>query len=304
MPPIGILAGRDRAFTDALLARLNTGDAETATYVTVGGVQMAAEPGHRVILDRIAHAVPFYQSYLKHAAVMGTHVVNDPLWQVAEDKFLGVAVAAGLGLRAPRTVLVPNREHVPGVVPESLRNRAEPLDWPGAMAWIGFPLIMRPNWGAGSRTAFLVHTPEELMARWEASGTGQFILQEWLSGAHYVHCLVVGDRALPIIRPLRQAPSGSDAGADDWELAARVADTATRLSQALGYHMNAVEFAVRDGDVMVTDWLNHCPPVDPAGLTVAEFDWAVGRTAELLTRLAETPKAPTYRWDGLLTEHG
>jgi glutathione synthase/RimK-type ligase-like ATP-grasp enzyme len=275
-----------------------------ATYITVGGVRMADDPGYRVILDRISHAVPFYQSYLKNAAVMGAHVINNPLWQLAEDKFLGVAMAESLGLRVPRTVLLPNREHVAGIVPESLRNRADPVDWAGAMAWIGFPLIMRPNWGAGTRTAFLVHTPEELMARWDHSGTEQYILQEWLTGAHYVHCLVVGDHALPIIRPLRHTPAGTDAGGDDWELAARVADTAARLSAALGYGMNAVEFAVLNGDVMITDWLNHCPPIDPNGLTTAEFEWAVGRTAELLTRLADTPTVPTYRWDGLLTQAG
>lgn len=304
MPHIGILAGEDRVFSDALMARLNTDDAEMATYITLGGVQMAADLGFRVILDRISHAVPFYQSVLKHAAVMGTHVVNDPFWQVAEDKYLGIAAAADLGLRVPRTVLVPNRDRAPGSMIERSSNRAETLDWSSATDWIGFPLIMRSHWGAGARTAFLVQTPEELAARWEVSGTGQFILQEWLTGAHYVHCLVVGEHALPIIRPLQQAPAGTDAGGDDWELAARVSDYSLRLSQALGYHMNAVEFAVRDGDVMVTDWLNHCPPVDPAGLTPAEFDWAVGRTAELLTRLAETPRAPTYRWDGLIAEHG
>lgn len=304
MPTIGILAGRNRAFTDALLARLNTGGAETANYVTVGGVPMASDPGYRVILDRISHAVPFYRSYLKNAAVMGAQVVNDPLWLEAEDKFLAVAVAERLGFRVPRTVLLPNRAHAPELAAESLANQAEPLDWPGAMAWLGFPMVMRPHWGAGSRRAFLVHTPDELLARWNASGTQQYILQEWCTGAQHAYCLVVGAHALPIVRPPAGASESGAAEAADWELAATVADMATRLTAALGYHMNALEFAVRDGEIVLTDWLNHCPPIEPAGLMPAEMDWAVARTAELLTRLAETPRPATYRWDGLVAGPG
>jgi glutathione synthase/RimK-type ligase-like ATP-grasp enzyme len=299
MATIGILAGRERAFTDALIAQLNAGGAAVAEYAIIGGVRMAEEPGYRVILDRISYAVPFFQSYLKSAAVMGCQVVNDPFWQLAEDKFLDVSIALAAGLRAPRTALLPNREHVPGVVEESLRNRADPLDWEAAMAWVGFPLIMRPHWGAGSRKAFLIHTPEELKARWEHSGQGQFILQEWLTGARYVHCLTIGDDALAITRPMRQAPEQSTLPAISTADADHVSQTAVALAQALGYHMNAVEFALRDGEIFATDWLNYAPPVEPAGLTATEFEWAVDRSAGLLARLAELPEMRRYRWDGL-----
>lgn len=304
MASIGILAGRERAFTDALIARLNADGRARAEYAIVGGVRMAEAPGHAVILDRISHAVPFFQSYLKSAAVMGCRVVNDPFWQLAEDKFLDVSVALAAGLHAPRTALLPNREHVEGVVAESLRNRADPLDWEAAMAWVGFPLIMRPNWGAGSRKAFLIHTPEELKARWEHSGQAQYILQEWLTGAHYVHCLTIGDEALAITRPLRQAPEQSDRPAMASADADHVRQTAVTLARALGYEMNAVEFAVRDGEIFATDWLNYAPPVEPAGLTAEEFEWAVAQAAALLGRLAEEPAVPRYRWDGLLTAVG
>lgn len=299
MAKIGILAGRERAFTDALIAQLNAAGTAGAEYAIIGGVRMAEEPGYEVILDRISHAVPFFQSYLKSAAVMGCRVVNDPFWQLAEDKFLDVSMALAAGLRAPRTALLPNREHVPGVLPESLRNQADPLDWEAAMAWVGFPLIMRPHWGAGSRKAFLIHTPEELKARWEHSGQGQYILQEWLTGAHYVHCLTVGEDALAITRPLRQAPDQNDRPAMTTAAADHVSQTAVTLARALGYQMNAVEFAVRDGEIFATDWLNYAPPVEPTGLTAQEFSWAVDRSAALLSRLADSPPTPRYRWDSL-----
>jgi glutathione synthase/RimK-type ligase-like ATP-grasp enzyme len=253
-----------------------------------------------VILDRISHAVPFFRSYLKGAAVMGARVVNDPFWQLAEDKFLDVCVALAAGVRVPRTVLLPNREHIEGVVAESLRNRADPLDWEAAMAWVGFPMILRPHWGAGSRKAYLIHTPEELLARWEHSGTAQYILQEWLTGAHYVHCLTVGAEALAIRRPLRQAPADAGGPGLSPATAGQVEAGALAIARALGYDMNAVEFAVRDGEVYATDWLNYAPPLDPAGLTPDEWAWVVDRTAGHLLHLAAQPAAPRYRWDELL----
>jgi glutathione synthase/RimK-type ligase-like ATP-grasp enzyme len=300
MARIGCLAGRDRAFTDAFIERINAAGAHQADYLTLGGVRMAEPSPYAVIVDRLSHAVPFYQSALKNAAVMGCHVLNDPFWQLAADRFLDTSLVLSLGIRAPRTVLLPNRTHIEGVVPESLRNRAEPLDWEGAMAWVGFPMILRAHWGAGARKAFLIHTPEELAARWEQSGTGQYILQEWLTGANYVYCLVVGDEALTITRPLRRPPDGS---AGDTTPADKVAQDAVALSRALGYTLNAVEFAVRDGEVYATDWLNHCPPIDPTALTAGEFDWAVDRTAALAGRLAEAP-APRYRWDRVAVAAG
>ena len=36
---------------------------------------------------------------------------------------------------------------------------------------------------------------------------------------------------------------------------------------------------------LLTDWLNYAPPIDPVGLTPAEFGWAVEQTAAMLARL-------------------
>ncbi|MEL6078737.1 hypothetical protein, partial [Stenotrophomonas maltophilia] len=83
--------------------------------------------------------VPYFQSYLKGAAILGTTVVNEPFSQLAEDKILDVCVSLGAGVRAPRTGLLPNPEHFPGLGEESLRNRADPLDWEAASARVGFP---------------------------------------------------------------------------------------------------------------------------------------------------------------------
>lgn len=303
MSTIGILAGRDRTFTDALIARINRGGDAKAEYVRLGGVRMADHPGYRVILDRISHAVPFYQTFLLSAAAMGVQVVNDPVWQQAEDRFVDVCLARAAGLPVARSALLPNYQLRSDLGPADVRSLVQPPDWEAAMAWVGFPMILRPIHGAAARQATLIRSPEELRARWEGSGTEQLILQEWFPGAAKLHCLVIGGEALPLLRPPAPRPPGP--GQDTASsLAARAASAAEAVSEVLGYEMNAVELAIRGDDLVLTDWLNYCPPIERDGLTAVEMDWAVSRTSEVLLHRAATPKGPLYRWDGLLGATG
>ena len=69
-----------------------------------------------VIIDRISHEVPFYRTYLKHAVLAGVTVVNNPFMWSADDKFFGATLATSLGLASPKTVVLPNKEYIPGIV--------------------------------------------------------------------------------------------------------------------------------------------------------------------------------------------
>ena len=59
-------------------------------------------------------------------------VVNNPFMWTADDKFFEAhAVPTKLGVAHPKTVVLPNKDYVPGIVPtESLRN----LDLPARLA--------------------------------------------------------------------------------------------------------------------------------------------------------------------------
>jgi glutathione synthase/RimK-type ligase-like ATP-grasp enzyme len=295
------LVGRERAFPEAVLARLTQGAAAvTAEYLVLGGARMAEPAACAVILDRVSHAYPFYQSFLKNAALQGTRVVNDPFWQQASDVFVAVSVAHRLGLPVAKTLLLPNREHIEGVVEESLRNRVDPPDWAGAGRLVGFPLVMRSN-RLDQAEALRLGSLPELVAAWEASGVAQVLLQEVVPAERHVRCLVIGDDVLPVPWP---APPGYDgispaaAGPLDFDApVARAADAARRVTQALGQQLNAVDFALRDGEPVALQPSQPVPVLDPERLGESAFDWVVERTAGLLRRLAEQAPAPRYRWD-------
>jgi hypothetical protein len=80
-------------------------------------------------------------------------------------------------------------------------------------------------------------------------------------------------------------------------------DTAEELSlrfnQALGYDMNALEFAVKDGDFYGIDLTNYTPDMDYRSLKDAHFPWVVEKMAEFAIEKAvskdRTPKAPDFR---------
>jgi hypothetical protein len=79
-----------------------------------------------------------------------------------------------------------------------------------------------------------------------------------------------------------------------------VLDDALRITQALGYDMNTVEFAVRDGIPYAIDYMNSAPDFDVSSLGDAHFEWVVRRMAELVIDAANTQSPVRNRWDELL----
>ena len=71
---------------------------------------------------------------------------------------------------------------------------------------------------------------------------------------------------------------------------------ALTLCNALGYDMNTVEFAVKDGIPYAIDFMNPAPDMDVNSLTPHYFEWAVQKMADMAIRLAKAPrKAPDPR---------
>src|SRR3954449_4371748 len=136
---IGLLVGREWSFPPAFIEEVNRrNEGVTAEYAKLGGTRMNGPCPYAVVIDRISHEVPYYRSYLKNAALQGATVINNPFMWTADDKYFEASLAAKLGVAHPKTVVLPNKDYVPGVVPtESLRNLVYPLDWKGIVEYTG-----------------------------------------------------------------------------------------------------------------------------------------------------------------------
>src|SRR5207302_4689385 len=130
---VGLLCGREYSFPPAFIARVNqlgAKDGVAAEFVKLGGTKMGEAPRYKVIVDRISHEVEYYRGYLKHAAMEGTYVINNPFWWTADDKYFNYSVAEKLGVAIPKTVLLPQKGHPSNVdiTAEPRHNVNAPID--------------------------------------------------------------------------------------------------------------------------------------------------------------------------------
>ncbi len=300
---IGVLRGRENSFPDAFVAKVNSmAQGVTAEFVQLGGTKLNEPVPYRVILDRMSHEVPYYAVYLKMAALQGTYCINNTFWRSADDKFFGYAAAEKLGIAEPKTVVLPNRECVDDVTTESLRN-LWPTDFAMYLDYVGTPCIMKPAFGGGWKDVHKVQSLEELLRHYNASGQKTMMLQEFIEWDTYIRVPTIGRRWARAIR-YDPAPGGLGGYHQDYDILPRaLRDRAEELSlifnQALGYDMNALEFAVKDGRFYGIDLTNYTPDMDYRSFKDAHFPWAVERMAEFAVEKAlsgeATPATPDFR---------
>ena len=303
---IGVLRGRENSFPDAFVAKVNSsGRGVKAEFVQLGGTKLNEPVPYRVVLDRMSHEVPYYEVYLKMAALQGTYCINNTFWRSADDKFFGYAVAERLGIASPKTVVLPNRSYVEDVTAESLRN-LWPIDFSAYLDFVGAPCIMKPAFGGGWKNVHKIHSLDELMHHYDASGTLTMMLQELIVWDVFVRVPTIGRRWARAIRydPAPLAAGGYDQDYDALPAALRdeAEDLSLRFNRALGYDMNALEFAVKDGRFYGIDLTNYTPDLDYRSLKDAHFPWAVEKmTAFALEKaLSGEPTPAPPDWKALL----
>jgi hypothetical protein len=303
---VGLLVGREWSFPPAFIEEVAKRDAGvTVEYAKIGATSMDQTLAYDVLIDRISHEVPYYRSFLKKAVLDGVTVVNNPFMWSADDKFFGATLATKLGVASPKTVALPNKSYVPGIVPsESLRNLEFPLDWEGIARHVGMPCILKDAHGGGWKEVHVCHSLDELLHNYDKSGLLTMVVQEFIQWEQFVRCLCLGQEAiLPMPWDPRERRYLVQPGYLSPELEARIVQDARTLVQALGYDMNSIEFAVRDGVPYAIDFMNPAPDMDINSLTPTYFEWTVKGMADMAIKLAKKPRRQSraLKWDAAFT---
>jgi len=307
MKRIGVLFGVENSFPSSLVERINARNpaGTQAEFVQTGAVHLNQNPRYAVILDRISHEIPFYRAFLKHAALDGTAVINNPFWCAADDKLFNYTLAARLGVAVPPTVLLPHKEYPNGTTAKSLRNLEFPLDWDGVFAAIGEHGFLKPIHGGGWRDVHEVRGRDEFFRAYDQSRDLCMVVQKAIEYTEYFRCFVAGPRKVRIMpydprrphaeRYLEGAPRARTLRAK--LLFRRMEDDALKLCRALGYDLNSVEFAVENGIPYAIDFLNPVPDADVHSVGAANFEWIVDQVAQLaIARVNASPRALALRW--------
>ncbi len=294
MQKIGVIVGREWSWPPAFIEEVNRREAGvTAEYAKLGGTRMDEPCQYAVLVDRISHEVPYYRSYLKQAVLQGSYVVNNPFMWTADDKFFEASLATQLGVASPKTVVLPNKEYVPGIVlTESLRNLIYPLDWEAIVDYLGgFPLILKDAHGGGWKNVHKVQSLNELWERYDESGLLTMVVQEciqWEPG-QYARCMCLGQSEVLVRKydPERREYLPADFPP---ELMERIISDSLALVRALGYDMNTAEWAIRDGVPYAIDFMNPAPDMDVNSTGYDYHRWCVEHMADLCIRLAQEPQ--------------
>jgi hypothetical protein len=306
---VGLIVGREWSFPPKFIEEVNRRDAGVAAdFIKLGPTMMDAVPDYAVLVDRISHEVPFYRSYLKYAVLRGVSVINNPFMWTADDKFFGAALATRLGVASPKTVLLPNKEYIPAIShQESLRNLLFPLDWDAVVREVGLPCILKDAHGGGWKGVYICRTKDELLTHYNESGLLTMVVQEFIQWEQFVRCICIGQRE---ILPIHYDPKARKYIVDPDYLSPALKDRIIKdsrtLVSALGYDMNSIEWAVKDGVPYAIDFMNPAPDFDINSLTQEYFDWVVQHMAALVIQLAKRRPRPAggegarkFHWESL-----
>jgi hypothetical protein len=303
---VGLFVGREWSFPPAFIEEVNRRDqGVVAEYVQIGATEMNAPCPYAVIIDRISHEVPYYRSYLKNAVLQGASVINNPFMWTADDKFFEASLATRLGVASPKTVALPNKDYIPGIIhPDSLRN-LKWVNWQAIVDYVGLPCVLKDAHGGGWKEVYICRTLDELIHHYDNSGLLTMVVQEFIEWEHFVRCIVLGQQdVLPIKYDPRERKYHVEHSHLTPELGNRIVRDSLTLVRALGYDMNSMEWAIRDGIPYAIDFMNPAPDMDIYSLTSEYFQWAVTHMADLAIRLARNPhpQVRELRWDGFFTQ--
>jgi len=133
-------------------------------------------------------------------------------------------------------------------------------------------------------------------------------LQEGIDFDQFVRCYCVGQEEVMIMAydPRKPYLSGEQYIHNPDYLAPDLADRVRRdvrtLCTALGYDLNTVEFAIKDGIPYAIDFMNPAPDAELASVGEFYHNWIANAVTDLVfKRLSQPREASRYRWDALLS---
>ena len=289
---IGLIIGREWSWPSAFINEVTQRQADvSAEFIKVGGTNLDDLCEYDVLIDRMSHEIPYYRTYMKYAALQGTYVINNPFTWSADDKFVGVALMKEMNLRVPATVVLPNKRVETQIVPESFRNLVYPMDWKGIIDYVGVPAILKDIHTGGRRFARRVSNVDDLIQVYDESDTRTVLLQQILESDQHIHCFVFGERSVRAIAfartddqyqaeiPFLNGPTRQAIEAD-----------ALRISRALGYDMNMVEFVLYNDQPYVINPSNPAPMIDIDQMPAKHFNWCVQEMADFAIEMALHPQ--------------
>ena len=310
MKKIGILSGKERSFPMAFVERINSKAIPgiIAEPVHISKAAQGEPSGYTVIVDRISQDVPFYRTWLKNAALTGTAVINNPFWWSADDKYFNNCLMTQVGVPIPKTVILPSNELPADTSDESFSNLEYPLDWDSMFRYVGFPAYMKPFAGGGWKNVYKLNSADEFFQKHNETGQLVMLLQEEIVFEEYYRIYCVGRKYIRIMPYEPRNPHHLRYVADfkpSQQRLKQMEEIVLRINTFLGYDLNTVELAVRDGIPYAIDFCNPAPDAERTSVGEDNFEWIVETMANYaIERAMENKEGKTNLTWGEFVKRG
>jgi len=285
---IGLLLGAEEDWPQAFEALLQRVGPVTidGTEHEFGSRRLTIEPFDLndpvrvgLVIDRLAYWYYHPREWLKKAALMnGTYLLNSPFTFQSMEKHSAYCAMLRLGLKIPRTVLVPYKNPVDNVrwaYTSAKYNKGFDLD---AIAEdLGYPLYMKPFDGGGWRGVSRINNKVDLHQAYDESGEMLMHLQATIEYDKFARALSIGAETMVMdFRP--DEPMHNRYAVSHDFLSPSAGHEAVAISRIVnaffGWEFNSCEMLVKGDDVHPIDYANACPDVAVTSLHYY-FPWAI-----------------------------
>jgi hypothetical protein len=232
-----------------------------------------------LVIDRLAYWYYHPREWLKKAALMnGTYLLNSPFTFQSMEKHSAYCAMLRLGLKIPRTVLVPFKnplDNVRWAYTSSKYNK--PFDLDAIAADLGYPMYMKPFDGGGWRGVSRINNQDDLHKAYDESGEMLMHLQATVEYDKFARALSIGAETMVMdFRPDEPMHNRYAVSHDFLSPSAGHQTVAiSRIVNAFfGWEFNSCEMLVNGDDVYPIDYANACPDVAVTSLHYY-FPWAI-----------------------------
>ena len=286
---IGLLLGAEedwpRAFEEVVrrLGPVTASDGRQHAFdterITIEPFDLGDPVRHNLVIDRLAYWYYHPREWLKKAVLMDDlYLLNSPFTFQAMEKHSAYCAMLRLGLKVPRTVLVPYKNPVDNVrwaYTAARYNRSFDLDT--IAADLGYPLFMKPFDGGGWRGVTRVKDQAGLHRAYDESGEMLMHLQESVEYDVFARALSIGAETMVMkFRPDEPMHDRYEVSHDF--LGAGAGDEAVTISRLVNaffhWEFNSCEMLVSGSEVRPIDYANACPDVAVTSLHYY-FPWAI-----------------------------
>jgi hypothetical protein len=232
-----------------------------------------------LVIDRLAYWYYHPREWLKKAALMnGTYLLNSPFTFQSMEKHSAYCAMLRLGLKIPRTVLVPYKNPVDNVRwAYTSAKYNKPFDLDAIADDLGYPMYMKPFDGGGWRGVSRIKNRDDLHKAYDESGEMLMHLQATVDYDKFARALSIGAETMVMDFQPDEPMHNRYAVSHDFlsPSAGHQAVAISRIVNAFfGWEFNSCEMLVNGDTVHPIDYANACPDVSITSLHYY-FPWAI-----------------------------